>query len=357
MLFQKRHPAAGAPPGTLVIAPNAPPPRLRVMSYREDVLEEAEISTPAELPGMLARNRVTWLDVQGLGDEALIRQLGEFFQVHRLALEDVVNVPQRPKAELYAHQYLYITRMTTMRSETEFETEQVSILLGENYVLSVQERYGDVFDPVRARIRSGRGPIRTVGPDYLAYALIDTVIDGYYPVLERIGERLEELEEETLATANSGTLRGIYTIKRQLLGIRRAVWPQREAVNALMREESSLISPEVRLHLRDCYDHAVQVIDVTESFRELSGNLLDLYLSSIGLRTNDVMKMLTIMASIFIPLTFLAGLYGMNFQHMPELHTRWGYPVLLAMMVAIVGIMLWYFHRRGWIGTSDDEEP
>lgn len=356
MLFHKRNPPVGSRPGTLVFPEEAAKPRLRVMSYTGEMLEEKDIARPAELEAILAAHRVTWVDVQGLGDESLIREIGAFFKLHDLALEDAVNVPQRPKSEAYAQHHLYITRMTMMRSATdEVDTEQVSIFLGSNFVLTLQERYGDVFDPVRARVRAGVGPIRRAGPDYLAYALIDTVIDGYYPVLERIGEHLEILEEEAMVSARKSTLREIYQTKRQLLTIRRAVWPQREAVNSLIRDESPLVGPEVRVYLRDCYDHAVQVIDVTETFRELSGNLIDLYLSSVSMRTNDVMKVLTIMASIFIPLTFLAGIYGMNFDNMPELHSRWGYPLLLAVMLMIGGFMVWLFWRRGWIGDRETD--
>ena len=354
MLFHKRHPPVGSRPGTLVIDEQSHAPIVRVMAYGPDELEEREVTDLEGVPAILAAHRVTWVDVQGLGDLTLISRLGELFGLHALALEDAVNVPQRPKSEAYERHHLYITRMTMLHSVTEeVDTEQVSIFLGENYVLTLQERYGDVFDPVRARVRAGIGPIRRTGPDYLAYALIDTVIDGYYPVLERMGEHLENLEEEALEHASKRTLRQIYDAKRQLLTIRRAVWPQREAVSSLIRDDSPLVSAEVRVFLRDCYDHAVQIIDVTETFRELAGNLLDLYMSSVGMRTNEVMKVLTVMASIFIPLTFLAGLYGMNFEHMPELSWPWAYPALLILMVVVgLGLVL-LFRSRGWLGDSD----
>lgn len=285
-----------------------------------------------------------------------MRGLGDLFGLHPLALEDAVNVPQRPKSERYDHYYLYITRMTMLRSAAdELDTEQVSIFIGRNYVLTLQERYGDVFDPVRERIYAGIGPLRVSGSDYLAYALIDTIIDGYYPVLEKIGDRLEALEERALTSSSKATLRDIYDTKRQLLNVRRAVWPQREAVNALIRDESSLITPAVRIFLRDCYDHTVQLIDVTETFRELCGNLLDLYLSSVSMRTNDVMKLLTIMSTIFIPLTFLAGIYGMNFEVMPELKMRWAYPLLLVVMALTGAGMVYLFWKRGWIGNRSEE--
>lgn len=355
MLFSKRHPPVGSRPGTLVIPAQAQPPEIRVIAYTVDAVHDFTPAGIDEVPPIVNSHTVTWVDIQGLGDEGLLRRVAELFDLHPLALEDAVNVPQRPKSEMYEKQYLYITRMTMLRSATsDLETEQVSIFLGKNYVLTLQERCGDVFDPVRQRIHAGLGAIRTSGPDYLAYALIDTVIDGYYPVLERIGERLERLEERALTRTNKETLREIYHTKRQLLNLRRAVWPQREAVNTLIRDESPLVGAQVRIFLRDCYDHTVQLIDVTETFRELCGNLLDLYLSSISMRTNDVMKVLTIMTTIFVPLTFLAGIYGMNFDNMPELRVRWAYPLLLAVMAIIGGGMIALFWKIGWIGGRAD---
>ncbi len=324
------------------------------MDYGPDTFEERDVSDVEALVEFLRRDTVTWVDVQGIGDEATIRRIGEIFALHPLALEDAINVPQRPKAEAYEHFQLFITRMTRCKSGADVDVEQVSIFLGANFVLTVQERYGDIFDPVRTRIRSGLGPIRRSGPDYLAYAIIDTVIDGYYPVVETIGDYLEDLEEETLERAQPVHLRRMYAAKRQLLDLRRAIWPQREAINAMIRTEHPLVSDSVRLYLRDCYDHAVQVIDVTESYRELVGTLMDLYLSMMGQRTNEVMKVLTIMATIFIPLTFVAGVYGMNFAHMPELAVPWAYPAVLALMALTAGAMVVYFWRKGWIGGPDD---
>jgi magnesium transporter len=355
MLFRKRHPPAGSRPGTLVIPPEVNAPVMRVIAYAGANVTDRTITDVAEISASIEEHSVTWVDVQGLGDESLLRRLGDLFGLHPLALEDAVNIPQRPKSEVYDRYYLYITRMTMLRSATaELDTEQVSIFIGRNYVLTLQERCGDVFDPVRDRIYAGIGPLRSSGPDYLAYALIDTIIDGYYPILERIGDHLEELEERALTSPGRATLREIYDTKRQLLNVRRAVWPQREAVNALIRDDSPLISQQVRLYLRDCYDHTVQLIDVTETFRELCGNLLDLYLSTVSMRTNEVMKVLTIVASIFIPMTFLAGIYGMNFEAMPELKMEWAYPALLLVMAMIGGGMLYSFWRRGWIGRVDD---
>ncbi len=230
-------------------------------------------------------------------------------------------------------------------------------MLGRGYVLSFQERYGDVLDPVRVRIREGLGPMRASGADYLAYALLDTIVDGYYPVLEQVSDVLARLEERILTHPGPRSLNRLNRLKGLLVTLRRGIWPQREALNRLLRDGSPFISAEVRMYLRDTYDHAAQVVDVVDSHRELVAGLLNTYLSAVSNRTNDVMKLLTIMASIFIPLTFLAGIYGMNFEAMPELHTPWGYPALLGVMTLTALGMLYYFRRRGWLGEpSDDDE-
>lgn len=353
-LFRKRHPPVGARPGTLVIDESAPPPTMRVIDFAAETVEERVLDSVDEVADYLQRESVTWIDVQGLGDETLLRRLGEVCHIHALALEDAVNVPQRPKAESYEEHQLFITRMLRLLPEAELDTEQVSIFIGKTYVLTLQERPGDTFEPVRARIREGKGPIRRLGPDYLAYALIDTIIDGYYPVLEQLGEYLLGLEESAFEQPRRSTLRRIQRVRHELLRLRRAVWPQREAINSMIRDENPLVTGAVRLYLRDCYDHAIQVIDVTENFREVASNLMDIYLSSLSNRTNEVMKVLTIMASIFIPLTFLAGVYGMNFEYMPELHRRWAYPIVLVLMLAIALTMIVYFWRKGWIGGRED---
>jgi magnesium transporter len=354
--FHKRHPPVGAPPGTLVLPDEAVPVTIRVMAYGPEGVEERRDVPPEDLPGLLAADRVTWIDVQGLGDEVVLRRLGQIFDIHPLALEDVVNVPQRPKAEAYDRQHLVITRMMKPADDDTLDVEQVSLFVGPRYLLSLQERAGDVFDPVRARIRAGKGLIRRSGPDYLAYALIDAILDGYYPVLERLGDRIQHLEERVLRAATRASRLGIHRVRRDLLVLRRAVWPQREAVAALVREESPLITPTVRQYLRDCLDHAVQILDVIDTYHELAGNLMDMHQASVGQRSNEVMKVLTIMASIFIPLTFLAGLYGMNFDYLPELHYRWAYPLLLLLMVSVALGMVIYFRRQGWLGDEEDED-
>ncbi len=358
--FRKRHTAVGARPGTLVIGENASQPIVRVIDYTESELHEREINNLDELADCLERSSVTWVDVCGLGDEATLRKIAEIFSLHPLALEDVVNVPQRPKVESYDAHLLLITRMVMQKDSAALDPEQVSIFVGPNYVLTFQERFGDVFDPVRNRLRRGRGPIRKHGADYLAYAILDTVIDAYYPILEAMGDYLELLEEEVVQRPTLDSLHKIYRSKRELLTLRRSIWPQREAINSLVRDDSEFVSEPVRVYLRDTYDHCVQLIDGTETYRELVGGLMDVYLSSIGNRQNEVMKVLTIMASIFIPLTFLAGIYGMNFEQMPELKSVWGYPVLLGIMFVTAITMLYHFRRLGWLGQPgkkrDSEE-
>ncbi|MDA1053431.1 MAG: magnesium/cobalt transporter CorA [Planctomycetota bacterium] len=348
--FKKRHPEVGARPGTLIIADDAPPPKIRMISYDRDECHELEINDANQLAAALDPGNVTWVDVQGFGDETLVQQIGEIFQIHPLALEDIINMPQRPKAESYGSQVLVITRMVRVSGGGGVDMEQVSLLLGESCVVTFQERYGDILDPVRERIRIATSRLRQNGPGYLAYAIIDTIVDGYYPVIEAIGDHLEQLENVVMEKPSTDVLRELNRTKNMLVNLRRAVWPQREAVNSLRRDENALITDEVRVFFRDTYDHCVQTAEVIEMYREMATGLMNTYLSSIANRTNEVMKVLTIMASIFIPLTFLAGIYGMNFEHMPELHVRWAYPMVWIMMLVSAGGMIAFFWRKGWLG-------
>ncbi len=298
---------------------------------------------------------VTWVDVQGFGDRKLMQRIGKVFDLHALLLEDVVNCPQRPKTESYGEQLLIVVRMVQLEEDVEARTidvdmEQISVVLARNYVITFQEKHGDILDPVRQRIRTGKGPIRSQGADYLAYAIADTIIDGYYPVLESVGDKLESLEGDVIHNPSPAVLHELNAMKNQLINLRRAIWPQREAINVLVRGDHNLISETVGVYLRDTYDHCIQTSEVAEMYREMVTGLMNTYLSSIANRTNEVMKVLTIMASIFIPLTFMAGIYGMNFEHMPELHFRYSYPMLWAAMLATAGGMIAYFWRKGWIG-------
>ncbi len=318
------------------------------------------METPEECISYLDTESVSWVDVQGLGNRDILERLGKVFDLHPLVLEDVVNMGERPKIEDYEDQLLIIARMVVPKERTYgFYSEQVSLVLGQNYLLTVQEEpEHDCLESVRVRIERNKGIIRKQGADYLAYALLDAIIDGFFPVLELYGDRLEELEEEVIFKPTRQTLQQIYQIRRELLQLRRAIWPQRDAISTLIRDSSELISEEVRMYLRDCYDHAVQVMDMVETYRELSSGLMDVYLSAVSNKMNEIMKLLTVVSSIFIPLTFVAGIYGMNFNtekspyNMPELNWYWGYPICLAFMGAIAGGLLFFFWRRGWLKNS-----
>lgn len=349
--FRRRSPV-GAPPGTLISHPDATPPVLRVIGYGADMFEETEVASPAELSALRARWPTLWIDATGVGDADAVAEIGEIFGLHRLALEDVVNVHQRPKVEEYPDTLFAVARMVSLTERVD--TEQVSLFLGPDWVLTFQEREGDVWEPVRDRLRAGRGRIRAAGADYLLYALLDAVVDGYYPVLEEFGSRLEFLEEEVIEDPREDLVGIIHAARRDVLALRQSVWPMREAVGQLYRDEFRLISDESRIYLRDAYDHTVQVIELLESYREMASALLEVYLSSVSHRMNEVMKVLTIIATIFIPLTFIAGIYGMNFDpasspwNMPELGWYWGYPAALGLMAVIAVGLVWFFWRKGW---------
>ncbi len=296
------------------------------MHYSANGCDESEVTNIEALKEAFKPDTVTWFDVQGFGDRKLLQKLGKVFDLHSLLLEDVVNVPQRPKTESYGEQLLVVVRMVRLEEEGDtrvatVDMEQVSMVLAKNYVVTFQEKHGDILDPVRQRIRSGKGPMRSHGADYLAYAIADTIIDGYYPVLESVGDRLESLENDVIHRPSPAVLGELNAMKNQLINLRRAIWPQREAINSLVRGDHNLITEPVRIYLRDTYDHCIQTSEVAEMYREMVTGLMNTYLSSIANRANDIMKVLTIMASIFIPLTFMAGIYGMNFEHMPELHS------------------------------------
>ncbi len=354
------HHHPGTMPGTIIIDADAPQPIIFLIDYNQTDFVRQQISTPEDCIPYLDTESVSWIDVQGLGNQDILQRLGRVFDLHPLVLEDVVNVPERPKVEDYEDQLLFIARMVVPKERTcGFYSEQVSLILGRNYLLTVQEEpEHDCFEGVRIRLKKGRGIIKQQKADYLAYALLDAIIDGFFPVLELYGERIEELEEEVMVNPTRQTLQSIYQIKRELLQLRRAIWPQRDAINSLIRDSSVLIDQDIRIYLRDCYDHAVQVMDMVETYRELASGLMDVYLSSVSNKMNEVMKLLTVVSSIFIPLTFVAGIYGMNFNpekspyNMPELSSYWGYPICMGSMAAIAGCLIFFFWRRGWLENS-----
>lgn len=356
----------GSIPGTLRIEADAKPSILFLTDYNEAKFTRQRVATPEACAEYLDKESVSWLDVQGLGSEDILHRLGGVFDLHPLVLEDVVNVPQRPKVEDYEDQLVIIARMVVPKERAMgFYSEQVSFILGKYYLVTVQEEPEyDCFAPVRQRIRSNKGAIRKQGADYLTYALLDAIIDGFFPVLENYGEQIEDLEDEVMSNPTRRTLEKIYQVRRELLALRRSIWPQRDAINSLIRDRSPLISDEVQVYLRDCYDHTIQVLDMVETYRELASGLMDVYLSSVSNRMNEIMKLLTVISSIFIPLTFVAGIYGMNFNtevsplNMPELNSYWGYPACLAGMVVVAAGLVFFFWRRGWFenfSTIKDE--
>jgi magnesium transporter len=348
--------APGALPGTLRIPEDALPTEMLLISYNPESVHTATIEHPEECRAIAPPDSVHWLDARGLGTEATLVQISQTLGFHPLMLEDVVNVPHRPKIDFYDDKILVIMQMVQPKpTGSGVASEQVSFVLGKDFLATFQEEpEWDSFDPVRDRIRRGTGTIRRQGADYLAYALLDTIVDSFFPVLEVIGETLEELEEEVVDNPTSHTIERIHRMRRGLMKLRRYIWPQRSVINSLIRDSDDLISQEVRVYLQDVYDHIVQVVDIIENYRDIASSLMDVYLSSINNRMNEVMKLLTVISSIFIPLTFIAGVYGMNFNpeksplNMPELEWFWGYVICLAVMAAIAAAQVYLFWKRGW---------
>jgi magnesium transporter len=352
----KRRAKPGAAPGFLPIDPEAPRPVIQVLAYSAGDFVVRDVANVAELREFMGRWPVTWVNVDGLGDARILEELARLFDLHPLAMEDVVNVHQRAKVDRFGDRTYMVAHMVSLTEH--FETEQLSLFLGPDFVITFQERPGwDCLEPVRERIRKGAQRIREAGTGYLAYSILDAVIDHYFPVLEEFGERLETLEDQIILRPDRSAIAQVHELKRELLYLRRAIWPLREALNTLVRDEIPHITHETRLYLRDGYDHAVRIIDLVETYREVCSDLMDLYLSSISNRMNEIMKVLTLISTLFIPLTFVVGVYGMNFNtqaspwNMPELNWYYGYPLCLGLMVLIVIIQFVYFVRKGWVGS------
>lgn len=323
---------------------------MKVIDYDTEHYEEREVNSLDECLPYRDTETVTWVNINGLHDTELLREFGEAFNIHTLVMEDIVNTHQRPKMEDYGDYIYVVSRMLSMDADgIHLVSEQISLILGPNFVLTFQERPGDVLEQVRERLRRGKGRIRGNGTGYLTYALIDAVVDHYFSVLEAFGDHIEALEEELLDNPGMEDLQTIHHLKRETVMLRRAVWPMREVVSGLDREGLALIGEHVTPFLRDLYDHVIQVADAVESFRDILSGLQDLYMSSVSNRMNEVMKVLTIFASIFVPLTFVAGIYGMNFEHMPELAWKWSYPIFWTAIVTLVSVMLVFFRRRKWL--------
>ncbi len=327
----------------------ARPVTVTVIDYNGSRFDERTSARPGEIRTPAHPPTIAWVNVDGVHDVGTILTIGEAFGIHPLTLEDIANTHQRPKIEDHGD-YLYVAvRMLSPYGDGGFQSEQVSLVLGKSYVVSFQEEPGDVFERIRERLRTGAGRIRGEGADYLFYALLDAIVDGYFAVIEEFGERIETIEEEVVADPDRGTLQAIYALKRSLIALRRSVWPLRDVVSELERSESPLIHAPTLVYLRDVYDHTIEVAETVETYRDMMSGTLDVYLSSQSSRMNEIMKVLTIIATIFIPLTFIAGVYGMNFAQMPELRHPWGYPAALASMAAVAGTMLLYFRKKGWI--------
>jgi len=351
--LRKRSQKTGLPPGALIHVGEQKSERTRItlLDYDEQRAEEKELPVVDECLLFKEKKSVTWINVTGLHQVELLEKLNDCFGLHPLVLEDILNTDQRPKMEDFGD-YLYIVlRMLDLdkKNENAIVSEQISLILGKNFVLTFQEREGDLFDPLRERIRNGKGRLRKMGPDYLVHALLDAIVDQYFVVLEKLGERIEFLEDELVTRPTPSTLQVLHRLKREMISLRKSVWPLREVIGTLERGESSLIQASTNLYLRDVYDHTIQVIDNVETFRDMLSGMLDIYLSSISNRMNEIMKVLTIISTIFIPLTFIVGLYGMNFKHMPELEWPWGYPAVLLLMSGVTVFMLFYFRRKKWL--------
>lgn len=343
-------------PGQIVSPRDAQAPLVSVMAYGADKVTVIDGCGPDRIAELRRSYPVVWVDVTGLADPKLIGDIGATFGLHPLALEDVANTHQRPKVEAYENNVFIVARM--LQPTGPVDTEQVSMFLGDGFLVTFQERSGDCFDAVRERLKKGSGKIRTRGADYLCYALIDAIVDFYFPALERSGDTLEVLEDHVIRKPTREHVRELHEIKRELLMLRRAIWPHREMISALVRDHTPMIEDSTRIYLRDCYDHTIQLMDIVETYREIASGLVDVYMSSVSVKLNEAMKVLTIIATIFIPLSFIASLYGMNFDtsspwNMPELHWRYGYPAVLAVMFICAALLLWYFWRKGWMRDGD----
>ncbi|MCA1658556.1 MAG: magnesium/cobalt transporter CorA [Verrucomicrobiaceae bacterium] len=361
-MFKTRYPIPGEPPGLLKARtePSARPPVISLIEYDRAHLEERTITNTDELLPHMDNKSITWINIDGLGDVEVLRLLGSRFNLHPLALEDVLSTGQRPKMEQYDDYLFIVAQMLYLNPKKQMCGEQVSMFLGKNFLITIQEEGDfDVFEPVRARIRAANGSIRKQGADYLAYALLDSIVDHYYPVLESVGASIDLIEDELVDLPRKSPVMDLHRYKRTLTQIRRFIWPVRDVVNSMMHEETGLVTKGTKVYLRDCYDHTVQLMDLVESYRDVLSGLMELYLSAVGIRTNEIMRVLTVVTSIFIPLTFIVGIYGMNFApeangkklpwNIPELYHPWGYVGVMLFMLAIAIFQIVYFKKKRWL--------
>jgi len=350
--LKKRSRKAGLPPGSLIHIGDrlTEKTKITVFDYDESHIQEKEIKTVGECQQFKDSKEVSWIHVEGLHDTQILGDLGALFGLHPLILEDILNTDQRPKMEDFC-EYIYIVLKTFTNhgdEDKEITPEQISIILGPTYVISFQEKETDIFKSIRERLRAGKGRLRKSGADYLAYSLIDTVVDNYFVILEQLGEKIEMIEESLVKYPSIQTLQAIQDLKREMIFLRKSIWPLRETISGLERTECQLIQDSTAIFLKDIYDHTIQVIDTIETYRDMLSGILDIYLSSVSNRMNEIMKVLTIIATIFMPLTFMAGIYGMNFKYMPELEWHWGYFLILGVMMTVAVSMLAYFRKKRW---------
>lgn len=358
----KRYSLPGTSPATLLPDPeeSGTPPKIFVTDYQPGGLVEQGVASIAEIPAEPTDGSIRWVELNGLGDIEALRALGERYDLHPLALEDTLHTGQRPKVEVYEDQIFIVVQMIYRDASERLCIEQVAMFLRKGILITIQEEPdSDVFDPVRLRLRDGRGKIRKSGADYLAYALLDAIIDHVFPVLEAIGDNIEVLEDAVTEEPNPVCLKRLHEMKRSLMMLRRFTWPERDVINSLLHDDTGLITKSTKVYLRDCYDHAIQIMDLIESYRDVTSGLMEIYLSVVGLRTNEVMRVLTVISAIFIPLTFVAGVYGMNFApdangerlpwNMPELYSPYGYVGCLVLMALIAFGQILFFKRKGWL--------
>lgn len=360
-----KHVVPGTAPGAMNIPVDALKPKIHAFSYNKDFFEEKELSDVESIRLQLSLNpdHVHWFDIKGFGDRKFYEQLAEHFGFHRLEMEDIFNIYQRPKVDEYPG-HLFFTSRLLCENNGSLVNEQLSLFLGKNFVITVQENYNERFENVRERIRKSKGYLRLQGADYLSYAIMDFATDLFFPLLEKIGDRLDELEDELITAPTRESMNKILSIKRELIVFRRSIWPERDKINDLLRSNFSLINENTKVYFRDSYDHCIQILDIVDSCKEVTASLMDVYLSSVSNRLNQVMKVLTIISTIFIPLTFIVGLYGMNFAHtnpktgenlplnMPELYSPYGYIYVMLAMLLIVVFQVYFFYKKGWLNLK-----
>jgi len=351
-MVKKKSKKVGLPPGSMVHIGNKRDEKVKItiVNYSEAKFQEKEVKSVEECFPYKDKSTITWINIDGVHEVKIIEEIGKHFNLHPLILEDIVDTDQRPKIKDFGDYIFIILKMLYCdKKSNTIRVEQVSLILGKNYIISFQEREGDVFSFIRERIRNNIGRIRKSGADYLAYSLIDAIVDNYFTIIERLDEEIENLEDKVIIQPNPSNVQAIHKLKRDLIFLRKSVWPLREVISFLEKGESPLVLKSTNIYLRDVYGHTIQVMDTVETLRDVISGILDIYLSSINTRMNEIMKMLTIIATIFIPLTFITGIYGMNFQYMPEVKWFWGYPAVLLGMSIIGIVMVIYFKRKKWM--------